>query len=633
MTYKIINGSVSYGADTVLENIDFEIRDKEKIAIVGRNGCGKTTLLKAITGSVPLEEGTGDEHFNVIRAGSPTVGYMEQMYFPDGGVSMLDEILKVYAPITETEERMNSLQKLLETDHSDENIKTYSNLCEKFELLGGYTYKKEYLTAIRKFGFTDDDMQKPLSEFSGGQKTKIAFIKLLLSKPDILLLDEPTNHLDITAVEWLEEYLKNYKSAMVIVSHDRMFLDKIVNVVYEIEYGETKRYQGKYSDFERQKRENYTKQLKDYEAQRAEIARLMKIVERFRYKATKAAMAQSKLKQIEKMKTVDMPDRYDLRTFHADFQPEIESVKKVLDVKDLEIGYTKPLATVNFELFRGEKLAIIGGNGIGKSTFVKTLVGKTPMLSGHFEFGIKTKIGYFDQQLAMFNGSDTVFDEFAGKFPSMTNTEVRKALGAFLFSGDDVFKPVDSLSGGEKVRLSLCEILRRKPNVLILDEPTNHMDIVGKETLENMLSEYTGTLIFVSHDRYFVNKIADKLLVFDENGAKFYPFGFVEYEEMRSKNNTPEESEKEKTEKKTEKKGYYSPLKELSKKKKRAEKLETFVENLEKEISEISETLSLPEVCSDYEKVAELQEKLFSLEKERDEATEEWLILTEELEQ
>lgn len=628
MTYRIINGSVSYGADTVLENIDFEIRDREKIAIVGRNGCGKTTLLKAVIGKVPLEEGTGDDTFRVIKSGNPTVGYMEQMSFPDGSVTLLDEILKVYAPITETERRMDELQLLLEKDHSEKNVREYSNLCEKFENLGGYTYKKEYLTAIKKFGFTDADKEKPLSEFSGGQKTKIAFIKLLLSKPDILLLDEPTNHLDITAVEWLEEYLRNYKASAVIVSHDRMFLDKTVNVVYEIEYGETKRYSGKYSDFERQKRENYKKQLKDFEAQRAEVARLTKIVERFRYKATKAAMAQSKLKQIEKLKTAQAPDRYDLRTFHADFQPETESVRKVLDVKELTVGYDEPLATVSFELFRGEKLAVIGSNGIGKSTFLKTLVGKTEKLGGVFEFGVRTKIGYFDQQLAAFSGSKTVFEEFADAFPSMTNTEVRKALGAFQFSGDDVFKTVDSLSGGEKVRLSLCKILRRKPNVLILDEPTNHMDIVGKETLENMLSEYSGTLIFVSHDRYFVNKVADRLLVFDGGLATFYPFGFAEYEEKKTV--APEEKTEVK-EKKTEKKGYYSPLREQSKKRKRAEKLEKLVDSYEKEIKEISEELSLPEVFSDYEKVAALQEKLALAEREKEKAEEEWLILSEEL--
>lgn len=407
-----------------------------------------------------------------------------------------------------------------------------------------------------------------------------------------------------------------------------MFLDKTVNVVYEIEYGETKRYSGKYSDFERQKRENHKKQLKDFEAQRAEVARLTKIVERFRYKATKAAMAQSKLKQIEKLKTSEAPDRYDLRTFRADFQPETESVKKVLDVKELAVGYDEPLATVSFELFRGEKLAVIGSNGIGKSTFLKTLVGKTEKLGGVFEFGVRTKIGYFDQQLAAFSGSKTVFEEFADAFPSMTNTEVRKALGAFQFSGDDVFKTVDSLSGGEKVRLSLCKILRRKPNVLILDEPTNHMDIVGKETLENMLSEYSGTLIFVSHDRYFVNKVADRLLVFDGGLATFYPFGFAEYEEKKTV--TPEEKTEVK-EKKTEKKGYYSPLREQSKKRKRAEKLEKLVDSYEKEIKEISEELSLPEVFSDYEKVAALQEKLALAEREKEKAEEEWLVLSEEL--
>lgn len=637
MLYKIINGSVSYGADTVLENIDFEVKDKEKVAVVGRNGCGKSTLLKAITGEVVPEEGTGEETFNIIKSGNPVIGYLKQATFPDGSVTMTEEILKVFKPVTDTEEKMNAMLKTLETDYSEKNIKAYANLQEKYEFLGGYTYKKEYLTAIKKFGFSDEDKQKRLSEFSGGQLTKIAFIKLLLSKPDILLLDEPTNHLDITTIEWLEDYLKNYKSAVVIVSHDRMFLDKIVGTVYEIEYGETKRYSGSYSDFEKQKKDAYQKQLKDHDMQRAEIERLTKLIERFRYKATKAKMVQSKIKQIEHMKKIDKPNRYDLKTFHADFQPDVESSKQVLTVKGLDIGYKTPLAKVDFELIKGQKLGIIGGNGIGKSTLLKTLVGNIPSLGGTFSFGTNVRIGYFDQQMAQFRSEKTVYDEFHDTFPSMTETDARKALGAFLFSGEDVFKQVNSLSGGEKVRLALCKILKRKPNLLILDEPTNHMDIVGKETLENMLKEYAGTLIFVSHDRYFVNKIADRLLVFENGNADFYSLTFSEYENyLKEKNAETEQngvSETKTEEKPTVKKGFTSPLKEKAKKEKRAAKLEKLIEENDRRAAELKEELTKPEIYSDYTKVSEIQKELDEIAATQNEYTEEWAAISDELEQ
>ena len=532
MFYQIVNGSVSYGADTVLEEINFEIREKEKIAIVGRNGCGKTTLLRVLTNQITLSEGTGEGKLAVTKSGNPVVGYLEQIAFTDNTVRMIDEIKKVYQTLLDLEQKISQTAEKLHTDSSKETVAAYSDMMDRFEFLGGYSYKKEYETAIKKFGFTEEDKQKPLSDFSGGQRTKIALIKLLLSKPDILLLDEPTNHLDVQTVEWLEEYLKNYKKSMVIVSHDRMFLDKTVNVVYEIEYGVTTRYPGNFTDFTRRKRENYEKQLKDHEAQRKEIERLNRIVERFKYKPTKASMAFSKMKQIEHMQIIDAPNKYDLKTFHADFQPKEESVKTVLQATKLAVGYQpeQPLATLDFELFRGQKLAIIGANGTGKSTLLKTLTGKLSPLSGSYAYGLRVQPGYFDQQMAQITSNKTLLDYFWDEFPGLSQTEARKALGAFQFTGDDVFKTVDNLSGGEKVRLALCRIFKRRPNLLILDEPTNHMDIVGKETLENILAAYEGTLIFVSHDRYFVNKLADRLIVFEENGATFLPYGYTEYE-------------------------------------------------------------------------------------------------------
>lgn len=632
MLLKIINGSVSFGADTVLERVDFEIKDKEKVAIVGRNGCGKSTLLKAISGEVNMEEGTGEEPFALIKSGAPVIGYLKQISFEDDSVCLLDEILKVFKPILDAEEKMNSLLKEIEVNPDERLIKAYSNLTERFEFLGGYTYKKEYSVMIKKFGFTEEDKLKPLKEFSGGQRTKIAFMKLLLSHPDVLLLDEPTNHLDVSAIKWLEDYIKNYKSAVVIVSHDRMFIERTVDKVYEIEYGETKCYHGGYSDFEKQKRENYQKQLKDHDLQREEIERLTKLIERFRYKATKAKMVQSKIKMLERMKIVDKPDRYDLKPFHANFQPSFESVKNVLSVKDLSIGYDYSLATVSFEIFRGEKLGVIGANGIGKSTLLKTLVEGVEKLGGYYEFGVKTEIGYFDQNMAEYYSENTVFDDFHNAFPLLNQTEVRSALGAFLFTGEDVFKCVKDLSGGERVRLALCKIFKRKPNVLILDEPTNHMDIVGKETLENMLKEFVGTVIFVSHDRYFVNKVADKILEFESDKTVFYPYSYAEYELKKKESVEPDFTIEQNNKPKSGKKEFSTPLKDKNKKIRRKAKLEELLDLAEKKIKELNQELEKPEVYSDYIKVTALQEQLAVVTDEYDKNSLEWLNLSEELE-
>lgn len=520
MNFKITNGSVEYGAETILEEINIEIKEKEKIAIIGRNGAGKSTLLKAIINNDLLTQGTGEEKFNIYKEGNPVIGYLKQMEFEDDQITMIDEILKVYKPITNLEQKIEQIVEKMQTDKSEELAKEYSKAMDRYEFLDGYTYKKEYETAINKFGFSSEDKLKKISEFSGGQRTKIAFIKLLLSKPDILLLDEPTNHLDIETIEWLEQYLKNYSKSLVIVSHDRMFLNKIVNKVYEIEYGVTTAYSGNYTFFEEQKKINYEKQLKDYEYQQKEIKRLNDIVTRFKYKPTKAKMAMSKLKQIERMIKIEAPNKYDLTTFKTNFIIEKQSGKDVLFAKDLEIGYDKTLQKISLNVYRGQKIGIIGENGIGKSTLLKTLVGIIPKKSGEFEFGHNVQIGYFDQQMALLDSEKTVLEDFSEEFPNLTTTELRNSLAAFMFYGEDVFKKINMLSGGEKVRLQLCKILKKGPNLLILDEPTNHMDIIGKESLELLLKEYTGTIIFVSHDRFFVNKIADTLLIFTKHQIK-----------------------------------------------------------------------------------------------------------------
>ena len=625
MNYRIVNGSVSYGADTILEEINFEIRNKEKIAIVGRNGSGKSTLLKAIIDNEILSEGIGTEKFNIYKEGNPSIGYLKQIDFEDDEITMLDEILKVYKEIISVENKLEQLVVKMQEKASEELAKEYSRLQDKYELLNGYTYKKEYETAITKFGFSKEDKQKKISEFSGGQRTKIAFIKLLLSKPDILLLDEPTNHLDIVAIEWLENYLKNYPKAVVIVSHDRMFLNKIVNKIYEIEYGTMTKYSGDYEFFEKQKRINYERQLEDYEFQQKEIKRLTAIADRFRYKPTKAKMALSKLKQIERMVKVEEPNKYDLKTFKTNFKLNKETGNFILRAEDLAIGYGQTqISTINLELYKGQKLGIIGGNGTGKSTFLKTIMGMQEPISGKLDFGHNIEIGYFDQKMAEINSNKTIYDDFSEEFPKLTVTEVRNSLGAFMFCGDDVFKEINMLSGGEKVRLALCKILKKGPNVLILDEPTNHMDIVGKETLENLLKEYTGTIIFVSHDRFFVKKIADSILAFENGNVCFYKYGYDEYIEKTGLLVQEEPLIQNNAKNKEPKKIYNSPLKEKSKLERTLKKIEEDINKKETRISELQQELLKEEIYTDYIKVGEINSEIDILNNEIEEGLLKW---------
>ena len=632
MNYRITNGSISYGAETILEEINFEIKEKDKIAIIGRNGAGKTTFLNAIIDNEILEEGIGEEKFHVYKQGNPVIGYLKQMNFENSNKTMLEEILELYAPLLKLEEKIKEKEKVLQDQTDEKTIKEYTNALEQYEIQGGYLYKKEYETAIKKFGFKEEDKQKKIGEFSGGQRTKIAFLKLLLSKPDILLLDEPTNHLDITAIEWLENYLKNYPKAIVIVSHDRMFLDKIVNKVYEIEYASMVEYKGNYADFERQKKERYEKQLKDYEYQQAEIKRLQAIADRFRYKPTKAKMALSKLKKIEQMTIIEKPDKYDLKTFYANFDVKTQSGKMVLKVDKLEIGYDKPIAEVSFELYKGQKLAIIGENGTGKSTLLKTLNGNIPKINGEFQYGYHVQKGYFDQQMEFTNPENTIFEEIAESFPELTTTQVRTLLGTFLFTGEDVFKKIKVLSGGERGRLQLCKVLKKQPNVLLLDEPTNHMDILGKESLENILKEYTGTLIFVSHDRYFVNKLADCILEFDNGRVTFYNKNYQEYLEYKE-NNIKEQEEAKIVNKKEKNKNtnQYFIEKEKKKIKNKINKIEREIEQKEDEIKKIEKEMANDEISSDYLKLNELQNDIQKINADIEEKMKEWENLNQKL--
>lgn len=684
MLYQISNGAVAFGDDVILHSIDFEIRNTEKIAIVGRNGCGKTTLLKLISGEVEMEKLDSDESAFIAKAGNPEIGYLKQIAFDDPDVTLEQEVRKCFVKMDERKAELARAAAELEHDYSDEKVARYTAMEEAFKDDGGYYYEKEYEVMIRKFGFSDDERKKPIRDFSGGQQTKIAFIKLLLSKPDILLLDEPTNHLDVTTIEWLEGYLKSYPKAVVVVSHDRMFLDNVVDVVYEIEYGTARRYPGNYTNFIARKKENYDKQMKDHIAQQKEIERLQRMVTRFKGKPTKTSMAQSKQKAIDRMVIIEAPDKYDNKTFHANFQPEKETGNDVLYTSELAIGYDHPLSVVSLDLKRGEKLGILGGNGLGKSTFLKTIVGKIPALSGEYRFGTNVQIGYFDQQMAMYTSNKTVLDDFWDEYPNLTETEARNALGAFLFSGEDVFKNVNMLSGGEKVRLALCKILKTRPNVLVLDEPTNHMDIVGKETLESMLKDYKGTLIFVSHDRYFVKKVATQLLVFEDGTTNLYQFGYEQYQEKldreaeESKNvyrgnaifggaisqNGSSQTGGSRTGSDANRstsqtaaagnvgestnansaaqaggmavsstgKAYYNPGKERSKIQKKVKKAEEDLAVKEAKLDELKAELMKPEYQSSYSKLTEIQNEIDALEEEILIDMEAWEELSSQLE-
>lgn len=627
MRIEIINGSVEYDGNTVLSEINFSVSDKEKIALVGRNGSGKTSILKCISGEVPLVSGTGDEKFSFSISGAPKIGYLQQVSLNDE-LTLRQEILSAYKDVVGLENKLQILLDKMSENPSDENVGAYSRAMERFENIGGYLYKKEYLTAVSKFGFSAEDLDKKLSCFSGGQRTKIALMKLLLEKPDVLLLDEPTNHLDIAAVEWLEGYLKNYKNSVVIVSHDRMFLDRIVGVVYEIEYGVTTRYKGNYTAFLAQKQQAYDKALKDAKWKSAEIDRLRKLVERFRYKATKAAMVQSKLKEIERLGTVETPRRFDTSTFASSFQPEYESVRDALFVKDLVFGYDKPLGEISLAVERGQKIGVIGSNGTGKSTLLKTITGLIPPLSGDVRFGVKTRVGYFDQTIAATKSEVSVLEDFRAEFPELNDGEIRKTLGGFLLSGDDVFKCVKDLSGGEKVRLALSKIFRRRPNFLILDEPTNHMDIIGKETLEKLLMDFSGTVIVVSHDRYLINRVAKSLIVFENGGVRYFDGTFDEYEEKEKE--IAEEVAKEKPEK-TKKTGgeRYVESKEEARRKHRVEFLEKKITTLEEELSRAQAKLDDETVNTDYKKVMAVEEEIKTIEEKLDPLITEWTELSE----
>ena len=624
MRYQIRHALVQYAADTILEDVNFEIHDKEKIAVVGRNGCGKTTLLKLIAGDIHMNNLDSDEECGITMAGKQQIGFLRQISFEEGEVSVEDEIKKAFEPVFACEKRMKEIEELLHQGENEQLFYEYDGLQKQMEALRGYTWRRDMEVMFQKFGFALEDLQRPIGSFSGGQQTKVAFIKLLLSRPDIMLLDEPTNHLDLPTIEWLENYLKEYDKAVVIVSHDRMFLDRVIDVTYEIEYHKIKRYPGNYSAFMKRKEEDMIKQEKDYEEQQKEIERLTTWIEKWKNTPTKVAATRSKRMAIEHMVKIEKPRRFDTKTFHAMFTPRIESYTEVLTAKNLQIGYDEVLSEVSFQLRKGERLAILGENGKGKSTLLKTLVEILPPLGGSFTIGTNVEWGYFDQQKAVVNDADpeqTVLDNFWEEYPKLLREDVRSALGSFLFSQEDVMKKMGQLSGGEKVRLALCKMFQTKPNLLILDEPTNHMDIVGKDALEQMLKDFPGTVLFVSHDRYFIKQIATGVLEFGKDTVKQYNYSYEDYLVEKGKfenagkpgvsNAAKNVSTKEPTlEDVFDKKTYYNPGKIKSRLLKQLEKYEKMLEESESKRAELQMQLMDPALATDYTKLMELQNQL-----------------------
>ena len=609
MLYQINKGTKSFGPNVIFENIQFEVKNTEKIAIIGRNGCGKSTLLKVISDELSLDSGT------IHAVNGISIGFLKQHAFDDESLTVQQEFDRIYVDLLAIKEQMDKVAMEMAENYSEEILNKYSQLQSEFERRDGYTYQQEQITIFTKFGFSLEDLSRPLSTFSGGQKTRIAFVKLLLMKPDILLLDEPTNHLDLDTIEWLEGYLKRYPKAVVLVSHDRMFLDRIVDVVYELEFTTLRKYVGNYSNYVVQKENDMERQMSAYQRQQKEIERLEMLIEKFRYKKNKAAFAQSKIKYLDRMERIEAPNS-ETKNFKARFRPRVKGGNRVLMVDNLTIGYDEPLCTINLEVMKGQRIAIIGPNGKGKSTFVKTLMEIVPPLGGEFMLGHQIEIGYFDQQLAQFNTNKTVLDELWDDFPEYDRTQIRTTLGSFLFSADDVFKTVDVLSGGEKVRLSLAKLMLQQGNLLILDEPTNHLDILGKEALEEALTDYEGTILLVTHDRYFMQKIATSILRIDENGATFYPMNYNDYLDRYQ----PIEEKKEVVEKKT-----YVRVD----KSRQIKKIEKQIDEMETKLEELRALRFEPEYYHDYQKMQVLDEQIDDLHNEIAHLMEEWEMLHE----
>jgi ATP-binding cassette subfamily F protein 3 len=636
--------SKNYGVKTVLSNISIQILERERIGLVGVNGAGKSTLLQIISGEMSYDSG------EIFKAKETRIGYLAQNSGLQSGRAIWDEMIGVFEHLIETEKELRRLEALMadpqlisDNKKYEDTLNRYSMKSEWFREHGGYEMETKIRGILHGMGFGDIAPDTPVATLSGGQKTRLALAKLLLQEPDILLLDEPTNHLDIPTLTWLESYLRSYPGAILVVSHDRYFLDAIVNTIYEIERTTSKRYTGNYTKYIEIKAADYESQLKQYEKQQGEIAKLADFIQRNIVRASTTKRAQSRRKALERMDRVEKP-LGDLKKAHFSFEIEHTTGRDVLHVKDLAVSYEadRPLfKQVSFSLRRGETVALIGPNGIGKSSLLKTLIGQHEPDKGTFKWGANVSIGYYDQEQAGLNPANTVLEEVWSAYPHLEEANIRSVLGSFLFSGEDVFKKVESLSGGEKARVSLAKLMLLKANVLILDEPTNHLDLYSKEVLESSLIDYEGTLLFISHDRYFLNKMAENIVELTANGAHYFLGNYDEYLEKKQELveiEAEKEAERAKSAKGTPSSGpgieggsTYETDKQTKReersRQRKIEQLEQEISRLEAEISALEQELGQPDVFNNYllvqEKNAKMDEKRDILQKNYDE----WEVL------
>ncbi|OCB92678.1 Iron-chelate-transporting ATPase [Bacillus amyloliquefaciens] len=640
MILQINQLSKSFGADPILNNIKLEVRSRDRIAIVGRNGAGKSTLLKIIAGHLSYEKG------ELIKPKELTMGYLAQHTGLESQLTIKEELLSVFDFLKAMEKEMRSIEEKMATAAPAELetlMKTYDRLQQDFKNKGGYQYEADVRSVLHGLGFGKFDDSVKVQSLSGGQKTRLALGKLLLTQPDLLILDEPTNHLDIDTLTWLEHYLQGYSGAILIVSHDRYFLDKVVSQVYEVSRTESKKYLGNYSAYLEQKAEQYEKDLKLYEKQQDEIAKLQDFVDRNLARASTTKRAQSRRKQLERMDVMAKP-LGDEKSAAFRFEITKQSGNDVLRVQDVSISYDgQPplLKNLTFGVTRGESAALVGPNGIGKSTLLKTIMNTLSPESGSISYGSNVTIGYYDQEQAELTSSKRVLDELWDEYPDMPEKEIRTCLGNFLFSGDDVLKPVRSLSGGEKARVALAKLMLQKANFLILDEPTNHLDLDSKEVLENALIDYPGTLLFVSHDRYFINRIATRVLELSQDHAEEYLGDYDYYTEKKAQQLELEEMKRQEKEQaqpagkvKQDTKRTYEEEKEWKKKERqrlrRIEEIEAAVSSAEEKISANEELLCDPEVYQDHEKVQTIHAENEALNQELEQLLAEWEELSSE---
>ena len=634
MLIQLNNVTKNFVVNEVFSNVKMEINDKDRIAIVGRNGAGKSTLLKIISGEIDFDNGER------TVSKDTTIGYLSQEFIVREDLSIYEEMITCFNEIIELEKELEKISYEL----TSENIESNPGLLDKYDRLQNqvlthkdYHYKSKIDSVLYGLDFDKEVFDKKISTFSGGEKTRLSMAKLLLSEPDLLILDEPTNHLDMENVAWLENYLSSYNGAIVIVSHDRYFIDKVVNVVYNLEFGKLKKYVGNYSNFLHQYEEDYEKNLKEYVSQQKDIKRLEEFVQKNIARASTSKMAKSRQKVLDKMEIIDNP-RKDDKAANIEFRIKEQSGRDVLIINDLQVGYEEQVGQkYNFSVYKGDRLAIVGKNGIGKSTLIKTIAKKQKKLGGNIQYGSKVSLGYYDQKQAEFESSKTILNELWDEYPLMKEAEVRTVLGRFLFRGDDVLKIVRDLSGGEKARLQLAKLMLEKNNLLILDEPTNHLDITSKQVLEEALENYEGTILFVSHDRYFINKIANKVFDITEEGYNIYLGNYDYYLEKREQEKIAKRLKEEKIAETVVKEvNDYVLSKE---EKRRIRKLERTrdelivqIDELESKIKIVNGELIKEEVYTDAVKTQEWNGKLKELISELEEKNNSWLEIEEELE-